>query len=151
MQPENASDWLVKAAADLQTVVLIGGAATSVPTICCFHCQQATEKALKALLAALAVEPARTHDIRVLIQELESRGHPIATELRERAVSLTAYAVQFRYPGLNFEPEAQEAGYAIRASTDIVRWALTQLGLSARDAGLEILHDHALAGSGPEL
>lgn len=33
----------------------------------CFHCQQAAEKALKALLVSMSIRPPKTHDIRSLL------------------------------------------------------------------------------------
>jgi HEPN domain-containing protein len=44
----------------------------------CYHCSQAAEKALKALLLALDQEPERTHSIERLLRALESLG--IATD-----------------------------------------------------------------------
>jgi HEPN domain-containing protein len=38
----------------------------------CFHCSQAAEKALKALLLALDQEPERTHSIERLLRALDS-------------------------------------------------------------------------------
>jgi HEPN domain-containing protein len=59
--------WLAKARTDLTlaTVVLEKGP-DMVPWVCCFHAQQAAEKALKAVLVAQGVEPPHTHDVGAL-------------------------------------------------------------------------------------
>ena len=62
-----ARRWLAKAKTDLAlaTVVLEKGPDMD-PWACCFHAQQAAEKALKAVLVALGTEPPYTHDLGAL-------------------------------------------------------------------------------------
>jgi HEPN domain-containing protein len=62
-----ARRWLSKARTDLAvaTVVLEKGPDMDA-WACCFHAQQAAEKALKAILVARGVEPPYTHDIGAL-------------------------------------------------------------------------------------
>ena len=59
--------WLAKARTDLTlaTMVLEKGP-DMVPWACCFHAQQAAEKALKAVLVAQGVEPPHAHDVGAL-------------------------------------------------------------------------------------
>ena len=87
----------------------------------CFPAQQAAEKAIKARLIALDVEFPYTHDIKELLESLESAGDAIPDELRA-AEALTPYAGILRYP--NQCPLAGEEQYlaAIRAAEAVVDW-----------------------------
>ena len=62
-----AGRWLSRARTDLAlaTVVLQKGPDMD-PWACCFHAQQAAEKALKAVLVAQGTEPLYTHDLGAL-------------------------------------------------------------------------------------
>jgi HEPN domain-containing protein len=57
---------------------------------------QAVEKSLKGLLIYYGVEPEFTHNIGILLNELE-KFTEIAENIRE-VLDLTNYAVQTRYP-----------------------------------------------------
>jgi HEPN domain-containing protein len=60
-----------------------------------FWLQQAVEKALKAWILQLGVDPPLPHDLRRLLLLLEAKG--VATAGLEPLAQLTVYAVQFRY------------------------------------------------------
>jgi HEPN domain-containing protein len=62
----------------------------------CFHCQQAIEKYLKALLIFRAIPFPKTHDLRVLMRLLPARVRP-GLDRKDRA-RLTKYAAVTRYP-----------------------------------------------------
>jgi len=64
----------------------------------CFHCQQAVEKYLKALLNERSQSIPRTHDLADLIDRLLPSDH-VLRPLRTPVGRLTVYAVFFRYPG----------------------------------------------------
>jgi HEPN domain-containing protein len=61
-----------------------------------FHAQQATEKALKALLIARGVDPPHTHSLQLLL-DLVGEMLPLPDALVAVA-ALTRYAVFLRYP-----------------------------------------------------
>jgi HEPN domain-containing protein len=63
----------------------------------CFHCQQAVEKYLKALLQELAVVPPRTHDLETLLLLLVPHDAALL-RLRRGLDRLTQFAVDYRYP-----------------------------------------------------
>jgi HEPN domain-containing protein/predicted nucleotidyltransferase len=63
----------------------------------CFHCQQAAEKFLKALLAELGLSIPRTHVLRQVLMHLLPH-HPSLRSL-QRVNFLTQFAVTTRYPG----------------------------------------------------
>lgn len=62
-----------------------------------FHLQQAAEKYLKAILAIGETRPTRTHDLSVLLAEVEALGNDIPDEVREIR-EWSRYAVRNRYP-----------------------------------------------------
>jgi HEPN domain-containing protein len=66
----------------------------------CFRCQQCAEKYLKALLQELGRPIAKTHDPQRLFVDILP-FEPALKPLRRGAVSLTQYAVDYRYPGFS--------------------------------------------------
>ncbi len=65
-----------------------------------FHCQQAAEKLLKALLSDLGIRFRKTHDVRALMDLLEDAGHPLPQSLLDLD-TLTPYGTLFRYEGIS--------------------------------------------------
>lgn len=70
--------------------------ADSVESIVGFHCQQAVEKALKAVLADDGLEFPFTHDIELLVQLCADAGAPLPDNLTD-VDRLTPYAARVRY------------------------------------------------------
>jgi HEPN domain-containing protein len=85
-----------------------------------FHCQQAVEKALKAVLAARSVEFPFTHDIGLLIQLCEDAGTPLPESLAD-VDRLTPFAVHTRY-GAIFGPDLDLA-VAVGWVAETISWA----------------------------
>ena len=69
-----------------------------------FHCQQAAEKLLKALLSQAGIGYPRTHNLRLLMDLLADSGQPLPTDLAELDI-LTPYGTLFRYEDLPAEVE----------------------------------------------
>ncbi len=69
-----------------------------------FHCQQAAEKLLKALLSQTGIGYPRTHNLRLLMDLLADSGQPLPTDLAELDI-LTPYGTLFRYEDLPAEVE----------------------------------------------
>lgn len=65
--------------------------------IICYHCQQAAEKMLKALLLAYDGELQKTHDLGVLTDEL-SKFVTFSEDILNSADALTPYGVKICYP-----------------------------------------------------
>jgi HEPN domain-containing protein len=63
----------------------------------CFHCQQAAEKYLKALLHERGVGVPRTHELDTLVLLLLPHAPSLRT-LRRGLRTLSRYAVEYRYP-----------------------------------------------------
>lgn len=75
----------------------------------CFHAQQSAEKYLKARLFDAAVPFAKIHDLEKLLNDLLPI-EPSWISLRNEAIVLSSFAVEFRYPGMNaIKSDAKEA------------------------------------------
>ncbi len=85
-----------------------------------FHCQQAVEKALKAVLAARSVDFPFTHDVGLLIQLCEDAGTPLPEALAD-VDRLTPFAVHMRY-GAIFGPDLDLA-VALGWVAETIGWA----------------------------
>lgn len=81
----------------------------------CFHAQQASEKALKALLTAFGHVAPRTHDLLMLLDTLPEIP-PELEPYREALGAMTAYAVEVRYPDDWYEPPREEALNALETA-----------------------------------
>jgi HEPN domain-containing protein len=93
----------------------------------CFHSQQAAEKFLKARLQEAEIAFARIHDLTILLDNVVTI-EPAWENLRSQLHSLTAYAVEYRYPGESSgKSEAEEDLEVCKAVRQAVR---TSLGLS---------------------
>jgi HEPN domain-containing protein len=92
----------------------------------CFDAQQATEKALKAVLLDKGIRFRFVHDIGELVSLLVDNGVAFPGEVEE-AVELTGYAVEARYPG-PFEPVTEEEhARAVGLARAVVEWAKSQI------------------------
>ena len=98
----------------------------------CFHCQQAVEKYLKAMLQEAGRPIERTHDIQALLDQLIPTDKTLRA-LRRGTKTLTRYAVDYRYPGLDATP--RQARAAIQKARQFREQIRKRLGLTARRAG----------------
>jgi HEPN domain-containing protein len=89
--------WLEKAAADLDAAEQLCTQGGRFREIIAFHCQQAAEKYLKALLVRHQIEFPKTHDIAKLLDRVAAVNASIAESLRDADV-LTPFGVEVRYP-----------------------------------------------------
>jgi HEPN domain-containing protein len=89
--------WLKKAASDLEAAEQLGKHGGRFGEIVAFHCQQAAEKYLKALLVRHQVEFPKTHDIAKLLDRVATVDASLADSLRHVEV-LTPFGAEVRYP-----------------------------------------------------
>lgn len=123
MQPDarakEVGAWLSRAELDLRAAKVDLGADPPLLADAAFHCQQAVEKALKALLTDHDHLFRKTHDIGEL--GLACLEHEPSLEALLRASApLTEYAWRFRYPGEVFEPDRQEVENALELAGRVV-------------------------------
>ena len=87
----------------------------------CFDCQQAVEKAIKALLISIDKEFPPIHSIARLLEIVSETEIKIPAEIQE-AIDLTDYAVNTRYPGEREAVTKEEYDEAIAISEAVYRW-----------------------------
>ncbi|MGQ9553578.1 MAG: HEPN domain-containing protein [Anaerolineae bacterium] len=91
---QRAADWLKQAQSELAAArhLLAGG----YWAWCCFTCQQAAEKALKAVSEHFRT-PQFGHNLNLLLETVEARL-PIANSMRMACARLNRYYIPTRYP-----------------------------------------------------
>ena len=97
------------------------------PDLACFHCQQAAEKYLKALLQESGAAVPRTHDLEDLLDLLLPHAVSLA-RLRRGLASLGRYAVDYRYPGRTATRRNMQS--ALRHADRLRREVRTRLGVA---------------------
>jgi HEPN domain-containing protein len=94
--PADALRWLAKADDDLAVANIVVDSPAAVSWAACFHAQQATEKALKAVLVAYGIDFPRSHALERLVTLMPAGA---ASSFDYEAVAeLTPWAVAGRYP-----------------------------------------------------
>lgn len=91
-------EWVGKAEDDYQLAAEGSRLSRPFHDQVCFHCQQAAEKYLKAVLEQLGLSVPKTHDLERLLGALLPH-HPTLRPLRRGLAFLTNFSVAIRYPG----------------------------------------------------
>lgn len=126
MNPE-VIRWLDMAQLDQSVAAHLLDSFRPIPVeIVCYHCQQAAEKAIKALLLAQEVESIpRSHDLSFLLSCLVKQ-EAIPEHIYEDADLLTPYGVCVRYPN-DLELEERHAKQALNAAQSVLGWVKSVL------------------------
>ena len=106
-----AREWFDKAERDLLTADTMLGVSPAPTDVVCFHCQQAAEKYLKALLAFAGEPIPRTHNLEDLFEQCQ-RALPARSPPDLDLASLTPYAVELRYD-FEFWPDHETGADAL--------------------------------------
>lgn len=125
MQPLS-SEWVTKAEGDFATAEreLRARKAPNFDAVC-FHAQQCAEKYLKARLQEAGLASTRTHSLPALL-DLVLPVEPVWETFRLDLATLSAYAVEYRYPGENADKDqAKEAVRLCRNFRKHVRISLS--------------------------
>lgn len=120
------AQWVLKAEEDIEVARTVAALARPKRDIACFHCQQAAEKYLKALLQEFGLAVPRTHSLLSLLSLLIPHDATLAP-LRRGLRSLSRYAVEFRYPGARATTRRMQA--ALRHAERVRRELRARLGL----------------------
>jgi HEPN domain-containing protein len=119
-----AGEWLDKAQEDDSVATgLLRRRKVPAGSIC-FHCQQAAEKYIKAVLQENGIRFGKTHDLEELARlggKLTARLSLLSDDLK----LLSDYAVKYRYPGFDATP--RQARSAVRALRRVRAAALALL------------------------
>jgi len=98
----------------------------------CYHCSQAAEKALKAMLLALDQEPERTHSIERLLSALEVLGLETVPLRQLPLKALQRMTTASRYPDGDEAPvdlfDDRDGALALKVARAVVDFADRQLG-----------------------
>ena len=117
--------WVRKAEADLEGANALAQAVRPYHDLICFHCQQSAEKYLKALLIEQGTSFAKTHRLEELLLLLVPHDASLK-KLRRALVTLSRYAVDYRYPDEN--ATKREAVAALRQAMKVREQIRVRLG-----------------------
>ena len=123
--PGTPEEWLAYARSDLTFASL------SVPAgvyyqLPCYLAQQAVEKALKGVHLQHGWGFRYVHDLEELITNLRNHGLAVPDDVAE-AITLTTFAFEARYPGVQEPVTEDEYREALELATRVVRWAESQI------------------------
>ena len=90
-----------------------------------FHCQQAIEKILKALLSFHGIRYRKTHDLREIMDLLADAGQPVPNDLQDIDI-LNPYASLFRYETMPHEASL-DRHEALEMVRRVRKWVETQI------------------------
>ena len=116
---ERYESWLDRAKSSYELARTTGNVEIYYEDLC-YQVQQAVEKSLKGLLIYYGVEPEFTHNIEILLNELEKFA-TIPEDVKQ-AMKLTIYAVQTRYPNEYDEITKEEYEKAVKIAKDCLDW-----------------------------
>ena len=125
--------WLRYAEEDLRTAEILLRQPHVPPRQACWHSQQATEKARKAVLIFLEIDFPRTHDLNIL-RRLVPDGWQLETAHPDLA-SLTEWAAAARYPSALPEATNADASAAVEQARAI--WTSVSTELAAHGYQVE--------------
>ena len=120
------AEWVRKAEADVVGARKLAVTKPPLHDLACFHCQQAAEKYLKALLQEWGLPVPRTHNLEDLLNLLLPHDATLR-RLRRGLRYLSQFAVDYRYPGLQATRRQVQA--ALRWMERVRQEARTRLGL----------------------
>jgi HEPN domain-containing protein len=122
----HTAQWVRKAEEDIEAARSLVAQAKPPRDIVCFHCQQAAEKYLKALLQARGLSIPYTHDLEEILDLLDPHDATLKP-LRGDTAFLTRFAVSYRYPGAR--ARTREMRSAVRKAERVRAEVRDRLGL----------------------
>ena len=117
-------EWIQKATLDIGSAKVLLESKAEYYDQVCFLCQQAIEKLLKAYLVKNNAEISKTHDLLKLLVDC-SKYNEEFLNWKNVAISLTTYAVDFRYPGETALKE--EALDSYKFASDFLKFLMKEL------------------------
>lgn len=120
---QETKEWYDLAAMDLGVAKHLDATYHPKPLeIICYHCQQAAEKGIKALIMYYGAEGGipKLHDLSFLLNQIKNQVK-IEEKYYDYADTLTPYGVAIRYPNELFL-EKRNANLAIQYAEEIMQW-----------------------------
>jgi len=134
---EHANEWLEYAQRDYDAAVVLESSAwPKFLEAVCYHCQQSTEKALKAVLAYYQVEIPKTHNIEELANKCKQNDESIQME-RRIAQTMTKFATISRYPDFDTSLLEEDATLALKHAKQTLEMVKQALGKTDEDSAEE--------------
>ena len=130
---ELVRDWLTRAHQDLRASLILAAAEDAPLDVAIYHCQQTSEKAVKAYLQWRDEPFANTHNLRALVIQAATLDKGFEA-FENPAAILTPYVSAFRYPGGADEPlpSREEFDEALQHAQAIYDFVLNLLPAEAR-------------------
>jgi len=116
-------EWIWKADGDFEaaTTLFKSGKKKKVLYVIAFHCQQALEKYLKALLICRGIKPLKTHDL-IQLLNMVTKKDPFLIAVEKDLHILNPFSVAFRYPGEDIElAEVKDGIQALKRVSKILK------------------------------
>ena len=121
-------EWIDKADHDLGSAKLIFLHIPEYFDTIAFHCQQATEKYLKATLVYFGVDFQRTHNL-VYLLDLLSQKFTVSEDIYDQAILLNGFSVQIRYPNKYIYLTKEELELSIHIAQEFRNFAIQIAGI----------------------
>jgi len=112
------AEWIKKADNDLDVAIFLFENGMNMEIVA-FHCQQATEKFLKAFLVSKEIKVPKTHDLDALLMMCVSEEEKFNEFDRLEISSMTDFAVDYRYPVFNPIPPNEEVENFLNISKNL--------------------------------
>jgi len=122
---DRAQTLFTKATQNLAVVEVSLDRAEIVDEVVGFHCQQAVEKFLKAVMAAHGIPFRRTHNLFQLMALLSDAGRAVPEQFHGLC-DLTPFGVGWRYEAPEVPLNLDRPG-TLRQIQDLLRWAEEQM------------------------
>lgn len=128
VQFDEIKQWIEKADHDLGSAKIIYLHLPDYFDTIAFHCQQAVEKYIKAILVFHKIEFLRSHDL-VYLLDLLSQRIKIDEIKFKKAFTLNTFGVQIRYPNKTIKLTKEELETAIQISEEFRKFSVGLMGL----------------------
>lgn len=125
---EFVGEWIEKGDHDLGSAKLIFLHIPEYFDTIAFHCQQACEKYLKALLIYFEIDFKRSHDLMYLL-DLLSQSIEIKESMYDSAILLNGFSVQIRYPDNTVYLSSEELETSISIAQDFRDYVIKTVGI----------------------
>jgi len=125
---DEIKEWIEKADHDLGSAKIIYIYMPDYFDTIAFHCQQAVEKYLKAVLVFKKIEFKRSHDL-IYLLEILSRYIEIEEMKFRNAFILNNFSIQIRYPNKIIKLSKEELENAIQISEEFRIFSVNIVGL----------------------
>ncbi len=125
---DHIKEWVDSADHDLGSAKLIFLHLPEYFDTIAFHCQQAAEKYLKAILIHREIEFVRSHNL-IYLLDLLSQKTVITEDQYDKAILLNGFSVQIRYPDKTVYLTKEELETSITIAQEFRDFTIISIGL----------------------